>query len=131
MIQDERDLVRKLRSGDRRGFEEVYHAYAGRVLGFALRLCRERSEAEDLVQEVFLAAYSGRANFQGRASLLTWLLGIASRRWRDRGRKHVDAGTSLDDEQAQRATGPPGVRALEEQVVDSLAFASAIESLDA
>lgn len=131
MIQDERDLVRKLKSGDRRGFEEVYHAYAGRVLGFALRLCGERSEAEDLVQEVFLAAYAGRTRFQGRASLLTWLLGIASRRWRDRGRKQrVDAGTTLDDEVASEPATTPGVRQLEEQVVDALAFSSAIDSLD-
>lgn len=132
MIQDERELIRKLRSGERRGFEEVYHAYAGRVLGFALRLCGERSEAEDLVQEVFLAAYAGRTSFQGRASLLTWLLGIASRRWRDRGRKQrLDTGPALDEEQSAEAIGLPGIRQLEEQVVDALAFASALDSLDA
>jgi hypothetical protein len=33
MNEGEKELGRKLRSGDRNGFEEVYHAYAGRVLG--------------------------------------------------------------------------------------------------
>jgi RNA polymerase sigma-70 factor (ECF subfamily) len=132
MIQDERDLVRKLRSGDRRGFEEVYHVYSGRVLGFTLRLCGERAEAEDLVQEVFLAAYAGRKSFQGRASLLTWLLGIASRRWRDRGRKQrLEMGPSLDEEQAAATPGTVGGRQLEEQVIDALAFSSAVDSLEA
>ena len=71
------------------GVCRLYELYADRVYGFVLRLSGSPSDAEDIVQEVFLAAYAGRDGFQGRARLLTWLLGIASRRWRDRCRHNL------------------------------------------
>lgn len=83
MALDERELARQLRAGASEGFAALYDHYAPRVMGFALRLTGSRPEAEDLVQEVFLAAYRGRAGFQGRSGLIVWLLGIAARRWRD------------------------------------------------
>jgi RNA polymerase sigma-70 factor (ECF subfamily) len=64
-MPDERELGRKLRSGDRDAFDAIYQRYADRVMGFALRLCGDRTEAEDLVQEVFLAAYAARGEFRG------------------------------------------------------------------
>lgn len=65
-------------------FDALFDAYAGRVLAFARRLCGGSvAEAEDLTQDTFVAAWVGRETFGGRAQRLTWLLGIAVRRWRD------------------------------------------------
>jgi RNA polymerase sigma-70 factor (ECF subfamily) len=41
------------------------------------------TEAEDLTQETFLAAFQCRETYRGNAQPLAWLLGIARRRWRD------------------------------------------------
>src|SRR5213592_416139 len=87
MSFDERELVEQLRAGERRGFDALFHRYGHRVLGFACRLTGCRTEAEDLVQEVFVAAYAAARNFEGRSGLLNWLLAITVRRWRDRSRR--------------------------------------------
>ena len=132
MTFDERELAMKIRSGDRQGFDAVYQRYADRVMGFALRLTGSRTEAEDLVQDVFLAAYAARSTFKGKSRLLSWLLGIAVRRWRDRCRHRTVEAEALsegeDTEQSQ-----PGLQAeaaLEDQVVRSLTLTKALDTLE-
>ena len=83
------NLIAGIRAGDPQAFRRLYDTYADRVMGFVLRLTGSRTETEDIVQEVFVAAYASRASFQGRSQLLTWLLGITSRRWRDRCRQRT------------------------------------------
>jgi RNA polymerase sigma-70 factor (ECF subfamily) len=71
---------------DRR-FDHAFHDLAPRVRGYLRRLTGgDTAEAEDVTQEVFLAAYTGRESYRGSAPPLAWLLGIARRRWRDRSR---------------------------------------------
>jgi RNA polymerase sigma-70 factor (ECF subfamily) len=83
MPEDDPDVLRGFRKGDHAAFEAVYRRYAARVMSFAYRLCGDRSEAEDLVQDTFVAAYRGREGFRGRSEMLPWLLGITWRRRRD------------------------------------------------
>jgi RNA polymerase sigma-70 factor, ECF subfamily len=132
MTWDERELARRFRCGDRAGFDAVYKRYAARVMGFALRLAGRQPEAEDLVQEVFLAAYAARATFQGRSSLLSWLLGIAARRWRDQcRRRHVETIPSFDDDAPEMAApGSAGRSTIEEQVIRSLMLSQAVAGLE-
>lgn len=47
----------------------------------------DRAEAEDLTQEAFVGAFRGAVTFRGGSGLLTWLLAIAHRRWRDKRRR--------------------------------------------
>jgi RNA polymerase sigma-70 factor (ECF subfamily) len=53
--------------------------YGGQLYSLALRLCRRREDAEDLVQEVFLQAFRKWDQFQGRSHPRTWLYTIAAR----------------------------------------------------
>ena len=53
--------------------EELVRANIGWMLALAEKLLRDRSLAEDAVQEAFMAALRGLANFAGRSSLKTWL----------------------------------------------------------
>lgn len=76
-----------LRQGDPRAFAALYARNAPRVMGYLLRLGCSRSDAEDLTQETFLAAYQGSTRYSGRSRPLAWLLGIAVRRWRDSKRR--------------------------------------------
>jgi len=130
MRASERSLVTKLKSGGEEGFREVYDYYSPRVTGFVLRLCGDRCEAEDIVQEVFVAAYTSRAQFQGRSTLLTWLLGIAARRWRDRRRKSDFHTIVLSDEHEDTlALEADAGTSVEKGVIQSLTLNDALEKL--
>ena len=132
---DERALVKRVRAGDTQGFALLYDLYAARVHGFALRLSGSAGDAEDIVQEVFVAAYAGRAQFRGRSRLLTWLLGIASRRWRDRCRHKPPPTLSYDDDHANDnyedgGSSAHAPRCLEADVVNALTLQTALAQLD-
>jgi RNA polymerase sigma-70 factor, ECF subfamily len=132
MTFEERELVSRLRAGDRQGFDALYRIYVPRVMGFACRLTGCRADAEDLVQEVFVAAYAAAPGFEGRSGLLSWLLAIAVRRWRDRSRRRsVETVPPLDDDGTEEGAPSPGPgSALEEQVVRSLTLTHALAALE-
>lgn len=129
MTTDERDLMRRFGAGERGGFDAVYDQYAHRVLGFAMRLTGNRSDAEDLVQETFVAAFKGCSGFQGRASILSWLLGIAVRKWRDQRRRlRLDTVELNDDWDTDESA--PCTDSVEGTVINSVVVADALSCLD-
>jgi RNA polymerase sigma-70 factor (ECF subfamily) len=74
----EAKLVEKLRRGDSTAMEEFYNVYRSRVYSLILeQVGRDDAIAEDLVQEVFLAALSSLDRFRGDSQLYTWLRSIA------------------------------------------------------
>jgi RNA polymerase sigma-70 factor (ECF subfamily) len=74
----ETKLVEKLRSGDSAAMEEFYNIYRSRLYSLVLeQVGRDQAVAEDLVQEVFLAALGSLDKFRGDSQLYTWLRSIA------------------------------------------------------
>jgi len=74
----ETKLVEKLRSGDSAATAEFYDLYRNRLYSLVLQqVDRDETAAEDLVQEVFLAALSSLDKFRGDSQLYTWLRSIA------------------------------------------------------
>jgi RNA polymerase sigma-70 factor (ECF subfamily) len=71
------DLVAGVVEGQADSFDALYERYFDAVFRFVFRRVRDRSEAEDVTQEVFLQVFRGLAGFEGRSSLRTWILGIA------------------------------------------------------
>jgi RNA polymerase sigma-70 factor (ECF subfamily) len=66
-------------AGDReRTVEELHRKYAGLVYGQCLRMLGTRADADDAVQETFLAAFRGLGSFTYGASHLPWLYRIAT-----------------------------------------------------
>ena len=71
-------LVEKLQSGDTTAMAEFYKLYRNRLHSLILdQVDRNEVIAEDLVQEVFLAALSSLDKFRGDSQLYTWLRSIA------------------------------------------------------
>lgn len=70
---EERDLVNQLKAGDRQAFDEIFSRYVNQVYRQALRLTGNEMDAEDVVQEVFLAVYKNAGSFRGQSEFKTWL----------------------------------------------------------
>jgi RNA polymerase sigma-70 factor (ECF subfamily) len=69
----EADLVEALRRGDEDAFARLVREVGPRLLAVTRRLLRSSSDAEDAVQEAFLAAVRSIHRFSGASSLSTWL----------------------------------------------------------
>jgi RNA polymerase sigma-70 factor (ECF subfamily) len=81
---DERDLVRRLRRGDRLALDAFMATYMDRLYQFVYyRALVNRQVAEDITQESLVAALNGLERFDGRAALYTWLCGIARHKLAD------------------------------------------------
>jgi len=69
----EADLIERARNGDAEAFCRLARTYERRIYSLALYYCRERADAEDISQEVWLRAYKALNTFRGDASFYTWL----------------------------------------------------------
>jgi RNA polymerase sigma-70 factor (ECF subfamily) len=76
-------LVRRAASGQRDAFEELVRRHSPRVYALALRICRNPDDAEDALQETFIAAYRALPRFDRRARVSTWLYRIAANKCYD------------------------------------------------
>jgi RNA polymerase sigma-70 factor (ECF subfamily) len=75
--RDDRLLISLAASGDRQAFSELVTRHQERVLQLAYRYSRDRQDAEELTQEIFLKAWRHAASFRGDAAFATWLYRLA------------------------------------------------------
>ena len=76
-VDDEAELVARLRSGDGEAFDAIYDEYRPRIFGFLLRLSRRRTVAEDLLDETFLRLVRHAPALRTDTSLGAWLFTVA------------------------------------------------------
>jgi RNA polymerase sigma-70 factor (ECF subfamily) len=69
---EERELVARFKSGDQAAFNQLVRLCQKRVYAVAFRMVRDKEEAKDLTQEVFVKMYSALPDFRGEASVFTW-----------------------------------------------------------
>lgn len=81
---DEEALLRRLRAGDRKAFAVLVERHAGALLRLARTMVRDASDAEELVQDTWVAALDGLDRFEGRAAVRTWLFKILVNKARTR-----------------------------------------------
>ncbi len=82
--QKSRDLAQLLARtglGDRAAFAQLYQRTSGHLLAVVLRIQRDRAQAEDLLQEVYVSVWKAASGFDAaRSQPLTWLTSIARNR---------------------------------------------------
>jgi RNA polymerase sigma factor (sigma-70 family) len=99
--------------GDRAALRLIYDMTSAKLFGVCLRILNDRSEAEDVLQEVYLTVWNkGSAFDEARASPITWLVAIARNRAIDRARSGAFARRSEPIE-AAADVADPGVSAFE------------------
>jgi RNA polymerase sigma-70 factor (ECF subfamily) len=70
-------VVARVLAGDRASFEVLMRRHNQRLFRAARAVLRDESEAEDVVQDAWVRAYTHLRQFSGRASFATWLTRIA------------------------------------------------------
>jgi len=99
-IAEEREWVRRCRQGDEAAFRDLMRRYRGRALFLASQILRDRTEAEDVVQEAFLRVFRSIGKFREEASFYSWLYRIVVNLCMDRGRRApVRRTVDLDPDQ--------------------------------
>jgi RNA polymerase sigma-70 factor (ECF subfamily) len=123
-------LVARCRANEPGAFEQVYRTHAPRLFGLASRLVG-RTEAEDLLQEIFLTAHRKLDQFKGESTLSTWLFRLATNlcldHLRSRGARLTKLSDTMDEdpEAGVAAAGAIG------GVIDRLDLERAIAALPA
>jgi len=124
------DIAKGLAEGREQSLADAYRQWSGLVFTLALRALGDRTDAEDVTQQVFVSAWRGRANFDpSQGELGAWLTGITRHRIADRlaarSREHRNAeaaGGLLD-----RETSPDRV---DQDTVDKVVLADELAKID-
>ena len=72
------ELLERIRSDDRAAFDEFVRRYGDRIYGFGLRMCGEREDARDVVQETLIKAFESLKTLHEPRALRSWLYRVAS-----------------------------------------------------
>jgi RNA polymerase sigma-70 factor (ECF subfamily) len=129
-------VLHRIAGGDTVAFEELYRRTSARLLGACLRILPDRGEAEEALQDAYLAVWRRAGSFDpARGGSMTWLLTVARNQAVDRyrARRRV-ADDRIDTAATDRADDAPGVADLAERGEDQrrmivcLALLEAIEA---
>jgi RNA polymerase sigma-70 factor, ECF subfamily len=93
------ELMELVRDQSQLAFETLYERHGRIAFASALRICKERTLAEDAVQEAFLSVWRGRARYdRRRGNVRGWVLTIARNRAIDVLRRVAQDRTELVEE---------------------------------
>jgi RNA polymerase sigma-70 factor, ECF subfamily len=106
---DDPEFLARLRSGDERAYRMLIRRFHGSLIGLAASIIGSRAQAEEVVQDGWLAVFSGIGGFEGRSSVVTWLFSIVLNRARTRATRE---GRLIGLPALMEGT-PPGGRAVD------------------
>ena len=129
---DDQEVGRLFAAGQESALSLAYERWAGQVHGMAVRAFGAGPDAEDVTQQVFVAAWTGRAGYRPDAGPLpAWLVGITRHKiadaWarRDRQRRETEAAVS----QAQAQPGGPVTAGVDAAVTDRVLLLDELDQL--
>jgi RNA polymerase sigma-70 factor, ECF subfamily len=130
-------LVQRALAGEMQAFDLLVRRYQSKVIAAISRLVRDRTECEDIAQEVFLRVYKNLAGFRGESSFYTWIyrisLNTAKNFLASNGRKiatselEVDIADQVQDAASLRDRATPEREFLREEI--SRAVVASMEAL--
>src|SRR5712692_8459279 len=78
MARSDVQLMLDVKAGDEQSFALLLQRYRSPLVNFLYRMVRNREQAEDLAQEVFIRVYRARADYVPSAKFTTWMFRIAT-----------------------------------------------------
>ncbi len=109
-------LVRRFQTGDEAAFDALVERHRARIYGLVCRLAGV-GEADDLAQDVFVAAYKSLPSFRGDAAFGTWLYRIAIHTCSHHLRRRRPEALELDEAAPDgRRDGDPEARAMQREL---------------
>jgi RNA polymerase sigma-70 factor (ECF subfamily) len=96
-------LVQRVRTGDQRAFEDLYDRYFARVHHFVGRRLRNRADADETVQEVFVNVFASIDSYRGEAPFGAWLFGLTRRTVASRFKKRTPALVPIGEDDVDGA----------------------------
>lgn len=75
--ETDRQLVERVKRGDKRAFDVLVLKYQHKIVGLVSRYLRDQDEVVDVTQEAFIKAYRALPRFRGDSAFYTWLYRIA------------------------------------------------------
>ena len=106
------DLILRVALRDRIAFDKLYAATSAKLFGTCLRVLKDRTEAEEVVQDVFIRIWLRADRFAVTAqSPMSWLIAVARHLAIDRLRARREAVAGLDDAAMEIRDPGPGPEA--------------------
>lgn len=99
-MAEAKDLMQRYCDGEAGAFRELYALVAPRLLGYLLKMARERALADDLLQQTFLKVHRARMAYVRGADPIPWIYSIAHRTFIDETRKHKRAIVRVGEAEA-------------------------------
>lgn len=126
-LASDEGLIRRIAdSEDERALSALYDRYGGMVYAMGLRYLRDRSLAEDLVQDVFTSVWRKAETYDpAKASFMTWIYQIARNRATDLVRRRRVRPLTTDDDPLAHLPGSEST----ERVAENLDVAEALSQL--
>ena len=78
LSDDEAELIRQVKLGDRHAYQKLYQQYSARVYAICYRLLGDASNAEDATQEVFIQVWNKIGSYREQSKFSTWLHTVAT-----------------------------------------------------
>ena len=104
--REDRQLVDEILAGVDGSFDRLHELYATRLYRFAVKRLGDATEAEDVVQDVFLEVHRCLASWEGRSVLLTWMFGITHHQLCRRFRRKIPVGVPIEQLEAKAPKAP-------------------------
>ena len=106
---DSPDFIERLRRGEEAAYRRLVRRFHGMLVGVASSVIGSRAQAEEIVQDTWIAVFNNISGFEGRSSLASWLYTITLNRARTRiGRESRTVGLPaiLDGSQGEERAVP-------------------------
>jgi RNA polymerase sigma-70 factor (ECF subfamily) len=115
MPNTDHDIVRRILTGEQRAYAELVDRHKDRAMTLAVRMLKDRSEAEEALQDSFVRAFRALPAFEWKSSFSTWFYRIVFNVCSTRlsGRKNAATISIDDDDELKRIEIPSGDEAVD------------------